>query len=114
MDLLWRRAEPATVREVLEAMDRVPPLAYTTVLSVMDNLHSKGYLTRRRLGRAYVYTPKASREEHTAALLGEVLADSTDRSAALMHFVGHLSPAEVADLRAALAERPVEQPAEDA
>ena len=47
MQILWSAENPTTVREVLAKIDRHPPLAYTTVLTVMDNLHRKGFLTTR-------------------------------------------------------------------
>jgi predicted transcriptional regulator len=102
MQRLWEWDRAASVREVLEDLNRERSLAYTTVLTVLDNLHSKGLVERRKVGRAYVYSARSSREEHTASLLGQVLADSSDRSAALLHFVDQLSPAEVAELREAL------------
>lgn len=105
MDCLWSVGRPVSVREVLELLDREPPLAYTTVMTVLDNVHSKGLVQREKHGKAWVYAPVSTREEHTAALLQDVLADSTDRTAALMHLVGRLEPTEAADLLAALSER---------
>jgi predicted transcriptional regulator len=99
MDRLWAWNRPATVRDVLEDLQRHRTIAYTTVMTVMDNLHRKGVLAREREGRAYVYWPIRSREEHSAALMEEVLADSTDRTATLTHFVQKMSPRELARLR---------------
>jgi predicted transcriptional regulator len=53
-------------------------------------------------GRAWLYQPSRDREEHTAMLLREVLGNSCDRQAALMHFVSELEPDVVADLTAAV------------
>ena len=53
-------------------------LAYTTVMTVMDNLHSKGFVAREKQGKAYLYTPTTSREEHTAELIDGVLDRSDD------------------------------------
>ena len=95
----------ALVREVLENISHDRPLAYTTVLTVLDNLHSKGLVQREKVGKAYAYAPVSSREEHTAAMLQEVLAESDDRTAALMHLVGRMESEEAAELLAALTER---------
>lgn len=103
MDRLWSWDRPTRVREVLEDLRRERVLAYTTVMTVMDNLHRKGLLVRERDGRAYRYLPAASREEHTAALMEAVLAAGGDRTAALLRFVHRIDPAEVAALRKALA-----------
>ena len=105
MQHLWNAGRPVSVRDTLDSLTRERPLAYTTVMTVMDNLHSKGLVAREKQGKAYLYTPVSSRDEHTAAVLQEVLADSDDRAAALMHLVGKMEPGEVAELLAALSER---------
>ena len=52
------------------------PIAYTTVMSTMDNLHRKGWLAPEPDGRAYRYTAIASREEYSARLMREALAET--------------------------------------
>ena len=51
MDRLWQRGTPALVREVLDDLRHDRPLAYTTVMTVMETLHRKGWLRRHRDGR---------------------------------------------------------------
>lgn len=102
MDRLWAWEHPATVREVLDDLSRDRKLAYTTVMTVMDNLHRKGVLTREPDGRAYRYTPARTRAEHNAELIAAVLANSEDRTAPLLRFVEQMTPAEVKRLRLAL------------
>lgn len=105
MARLWAQGAPRTVRQVRDDLDPERPLAYTTVMTVMDNLHRKGFLTRRLQGRAYVYEPVQSREEYAATLMAEVLDSSDDQTATLLHFVEQLSTAEVRRLRAVLDRR---------
>ncbi len=102
MECLWARTQPASVRHVLGELHTGKQLAYTTVMTVLDNLHRKGVVTRAMSGRAWLYQPACSREEHTAMMLREVLGSSGDRQAALMHFVAELDPDAVADLTAAV------------
>ena len=102
MDILWAAPEPATVREILERLQQQRPLAYTTVMTVMDNLHRKGQLSREMSGRAWLYRPVRTRAEHAAALLQDVLAESGDRQEVLMHFVADLDSDSVAQLRSAV------------
>ncbi|WP_026930101.1 BlaI/MecI/CopY family transcriptional regulator [Glycomyces tenuis] len=99
MDRLWALGRPATVREVLTGLDRDPVPAYTTVMTIMDNLHRKGVLERHSEGRAWAYRPIHSRAEHDAALMTGVLDASTDRAAALLKFADAIGPAELARLR---------------
>ena len=105
MQRLWSVDHPVSVREVLEDLQRERDIAYTTVMTVLDNLHGKGLVRREKQGRAYLYAPALSREEHTAGLLDQVLSQSGDRGATLLHFVGHMSEDDLAELRSALDHR---------
>jgi predicted transcriptional regulator len=105
MDLMWRRDEPATVRDILERLTAARPLAYTTVMTVMDNLFQKGFLLRDRSGRAWLYRPAETREQYTARLMRDALAAADDHAAALAHFVAGISPAESQALRWLLRRR---------
>jgi len=105
MDTMWDRGEPATVRQVFEKLSAARPLAYTTVMTVMDNLHGKGYLTRKMSGRAWLYEPAVGREEHTARLMRDALAATGDQTAALAHFVAGLGSEQSQALRWLLRRR---------
>ena len=102
MDRLWSRTEPATVREVLEELRADRQIAYTTVMTVMDNLHTKGWLERELDGRAYRYIPTESREHYVAELMRDALTESTDTAAALVRFTEQLNEEESTALRQAL------------
>ena len=104
MDRLWTWSRPVTVREVVDDLQGYREIAYTTVMTVMDNLHRKGALTREKEGRAWVYVPARSRDEYAADLLYSVLGEAGDRGATLMRFVGRMRPSEVEALRRALAQ----------
>ena len=98
MHRIWARHEPVTVRDILGDLQRERPIAYTTVMTVMDNLRKKGWLRRQAEGRAYLYAPLVSGEEYSAGIMREALAASSDRSAVLMHFIGELSADEAGAL----------------
>jgi predicted transcriptional regulator len=102
MDRLWQRGRPMLVRDMVEELSGDRPLAYTTVMTVMENLHRKGWLRRERDGRAWRYEPTGSRSGYTAALMNDALATSSDRRTALAHFVMQMSPRDAALLREAL------------
>ncbi len=104
MEQLWASSGPMSVRRVLEALPDGRNRAYTTVMTVMDNLFHKGFVRRERLGRAYVYTAAQSRAEHTAEVMEEALSRSGDRGAALLHFVGQLTVEETAQLHTLLTD----------
>jgi len=102
MARLWAAEGSLTVRDVLEHLQADREIAYTTVMTVMDNLHRKGWLTRERDKRAYRYRPVASREQYSADLMREALSASTDPATTLAHFMGQLSAEESDSLRRAL------------
>lgn len=104
MGHLWSADRPLTVRDVLSLIDRNPPLAYTTVLTVMDNLHRKGFVQRERQGRAFLYWPTKDRADHAADLMHELLDESGDTSVTLLRFVDQMSPAEIKRLRRVLGD----------
>ena len=101
MDQLWSADGAQSVREVHLAIGR--DLAYTTVMTVLDRLAKKGLVERERDGRAFRYRPVQSREELVAEVMHTALADDVaDRTAALVAFVGRVSPEEAEAMRAAL------------
>src|SRR6478735_3233853 len=104
MDLLWSAGRPLLVREVIDLMRPELTPAYTTVMTVMDNLHRKGWLARHRDGRAWRYAPALTREAYTARLMREALTVSDDRAGVLARFVEEIDPADAAALAAALHE----------
>ncbi|MEU7024093.1 BlaI/MecI/CopY family transcriptional regulator [Streptomyces sp. NPDC046203] len=102
MDRYWRWNRPATVRETVDDINRHRDVAYTTVTTVTTILFHKGYLTRARDGRVWLYRAAATRETYAAALMEDGLDASEDRPAALLRFVECLDEAERAALGQAL------------
>jgi predicted transcriptional regulator len=107
MNVLWQTPEPLKVREVLERLDTHRQLAYTTVMTVLDNLHRKQWAERELHGKAYRYEAAFSREEAAARALRDVLDSSGDPNAVLMHFVASVSDEETDLLRDALRKKRV-------
>ena len=103
MDEIWAAERPLTVRDVLDLVAPRRPLAYTTVMTIMDRLHRKGLLSRTREGKAYHYEPTAGRDAYIAELMTSVLQSSDGGTGALIHFAERLSPAEASVLKDALA-----------
>jgi predicted transcriptional regulator len=109
MDQVWDHDTPVTVRELLGELLQDRDIAYTTVMTTMDNLHRKGWLARVKDGKAYRYTATASRAEYSARLMREALDGGGDAQAVLSHFVAQMDGEESEMLRAvvrSLAERP--------
>jgi predicted transcriptional regulator len=102
MDRIWEHGGPVTVRELFDELRRERPIAYTTVMSTMDNLHRKGWLARDKDGKAYRYTAIASRDEYSARLMREAMSEAGDTEAVLSHFVAAMDGDQSQVLRAVL------------
>ncbi len=100
MHLVWDHESPVTVRELFDELRKERAIAYTTVMSTMDNLHRKGWLARVKEGKAYRYAATASREEYSARLMREALAGGGNTEAVLNHFVAQMDGDDSEVLRA--------------
>ena len=103
---------PLTAAEVLAELD--DDLAYTTVMTTLSRLYTKGGLTREHSGRAYAYSLRGDAASVgasvTAHRMHRLLEAGDDRAGVLARFVAELPPEDeqlLADLLAA-ASRPVE------
>lgn len=102
MTRVWEWNRPVTVREVLEDLRRERSIAYTTVMTVLDNLHQKGWVRREQEGRAYRYEAISTRAAYSAALMNDAWSQSDNAAAALVAFFGMMSPEQAEALRDAL------------
>src|ERR1041385_3660899 len=69
---LWE-LEEGNVTAVQRIISRTRPLAYTTIMTVLDRLVRKGRLSRRKVGRAFVYTPVGTRDSLRQTALRELV-----------------------------------------
>jgi predicted transcriptional regulator len=83
IELVWKLGE-ATVRQVRDELRRKKHLAYTTVLTAMQNLEKSGWLKHRSEGKTYVYMPTATREEAGGRSLKKFMDSIYDGNALLM------------------------------
>ncbi|WP_406451419.1 BlaI/MecI/CopY family transcriptional regulator [Streptomyces sp. NBC_00876] len=102
MTRVWQWNRPVTVREVLEDLQQERSIAYTTVMTVMDNLHQKGWVRREVDGRAYRYTAVSTRAAYSAALMNEAWSLSDNPAAALVAFFGMMSAEQREALQGAM------------
>jgi predicted transcriptional regulator len=102
MEQVWAHDRPVTAREVADALAGQRPLAYTTVVTVMNRLVKKGMLAKQRPGRAATFRALRSREAYTAALMTAVLGTASDPPAVLLRFADQLPADHAEALRRAL------------
>lgn len=72
MKLVWHR-ETATVRDIYEALLERRKIAYTTVMTMMKILETKGYLKKRRQDRAFIYRPAHTKNQVIGGMLREFI-----------------------------------------
>jgi predicted transcriptional regulator len=105
--ILWNKS-PLSVREVMDALNRTRPRAYTSVMSLLNVMTDKGLLVRKLQGRAFVYAPKAGRQKTMRRLVADLLGRAFEGSASLLvaHLLEEAHPTadELAQIRRAIAD----------
>jgi predicted transcriptional regulator len=87
LNSLWTLGE-GTVGDVRRIVGQTRPLAYTTIMTVLERLVRKGKIGRRKAGRAFVYAPATSRDELRRTAIRELLEGFFDGSEdALVRFL---------------------------
>jgi predicted transcriptional regulator len=79
-------------------------LAYTTVVTILSRLHTKGVLERHKAGRAFLYAPVADQPGLAARRMARVLDGEADRETVLARFVSVLSDSDEELLRRMLGD----------
>jgi BlaI family penicillinase repressor len=102
METVWSLGE-ATTRQVWEHLNRKRPLAYTSVLSIMQRLEKAGWLRHRVEGRTYVYEAILSREQEGRRSLKDFIQKvfHGDSQVVFQHLIqdGELSEQDLLALR---------------
>jgi len=79
LNALWELGE-GNVEEVRTCVSRARPLAYTTVLTLLDRLSRRGAVSRRKEGRGFRYQPSIERNRLRRLALGQFLEHHFDGS----------------------------------
>lgn len=109
MEVVWRLGE-STVRDVHAELAATRTIAYTTVMTTMSRLATKGLLERDTAGLAHRYRPAVSREHYARSAVGDVLSWLLERYpepavAYLADVVEDVDDVTLDELRAAVARR---------
>lgn len=112
MQVLWRR-ERATAREITEELNRqkaedAPPIAHSTVQTLLRKMEAKGAITHRIEDRVFIFEPVHERNDVMTGVVSDVLTRLFNRSVSglVAHLVKHekISPEEMERLRQIVAE----------
>ncbi len=114
LKVLWDES-PLRVREVrarLEA-DADRPLAHSSVITMLNIMHRKGFLRRRKKGKAFLFSPKVNKDKVTGRIMGDLLSRLFDGSPSAMVLnlleTADLDSDELAELRKLIMRKAKEQ-----
>lgn len=109
MRVLWQRGE-STVAEMVSATTDDGELAYTSVLTTIRILETKGYVSHRQEGRAFLYSSSVGEVEAGKSEVRHVLqrffGNSRERLLLSLLGDGDISPEELRRLKEAIALAP--------
>ena len=114
LKVLWEDS-PLPVREVrarLEAeADR--PLAHSSVITMLNIMHRKGFLRRRKDGKAFLFSPKVKKDSVSGKMMGDLLSRVFDGSPSAMVLnlieTADLDADELAELRRLISRKAKEK-----
>jgi predicted transcriptional regulator len=116
MKVLWERGE-STVADMVTATSAETELAYTSVLTIIRILETKGYVSHRQEGRAFLYSSCVGEAEASRSEVRHVLQRffGNSRERLLLSLLGdeELRPDELKRLRGMIARLPNENPEEN-
>jgi predicted transcriptional regulator len=113
LKVLWTES-PLPVRDVQSRLEEQArrPLSHSSVITILNIMVRKGYLKRRKVGKAFFFSPKIKKEAVSRRLVGDLLGRVFEGSATAMVLnlmeSADLDAAELASLRQ-LVERKAEE-----
>ncbi|MCF8361621.1 MAG: BlaI/MecI/CopY family transcriptional regulator [Prolixibacteraceae bacterium] len=90
LNVLWAHG-PLTVKSVHEALSSSKDVGYTTTLKIMQNMHDKGFVSRKPEGRSHIYEAAYEQEETRGRLLDRFVESTFSGSASslVMQLLGN-------------------------
>jgi predicted transcriptional regulator len=113
LKVLWNES-PLPVREVRERLAQAGrPLAHSSVITMLNIMHRKGFLRRKKEGKSFLFAPKAEREQVTGDMTRDLMSRAFDGSAKALVLnllnSGELDADELAEVRRLIARKAKER-----
>ncbi len=114
LKVLWDDS-PLPVREVRARLEAEAnrPLAHSSVITMLNIMHRKGFLRRRKEGKAFLFSPKVNKDKVTGRIMGDLLSRLFDGSPSAMVLnlleTADLDSDELAELRKLIMRKAKEQ-----
>jgi len=114
LKVLWQEA-PLPVREVRERLETQAgrTLTHSSVITMLNIMVRKGYLRRKKEGKAFLFAPQVQKESVTGGMMNDLLARAFDGSPSAMVLnlleTADLDAEELAELRRLIGRKAKEQ-----
>jgi len=114
LKILWDES-PLPVREVRARLETEAdrPLAHSSVITMLNIMHRKGFLRRRKEGKAFHFSPKVKKEKVSGKMMGDLLSRVFEGSSSAMVLnlleTADLDADELAELRRLINRKAKEQ-----
>lgn len=114
LKVLWAES-PLPVREVRVRLDEQAgrPLAHSTVVTMLNIMHRKGFVRRRKDGKAFFFSPKDERRNVVGKMMGDLVTKAFDGSptALVLNLLetNDLDAAELSELRKLISRKAKEK-----
>ena len=113
LKVLWSES-PLPVREVRERLAEAGrPLAHSSVITMLNIMHRKGFLRRKKEGKSFLFAPKAEREQVTGDMTRDLMSRAFDGSAKALVLnllnSAELNEEELAEVRRLIARKTKER-----
>ncbi len=67
MQIVWKEQAPVSRATIEHALEKIHPLAPTTILTLLTRLSEKGFLAQKKEGRLNLYEPLVTEKEYLAS-----------------------------------------------
>jgi predicted transcriptional regulator len=114
LKVLWHQS-PLPVREVRARLEREASraLAHSSVITMLNIMHRKGLLRRKREGKAFLFSPKVEKHRVTGRMMRDLLSRAFDGSPAALVLnlleTADLDADELAEIRKLISRKAKEQ-----
>ena len=114
LKILWDES-PLPVREVRNRLETRAgrPLAHSSVITMLNIMHRKGFVRRKKDGKSFLFSPKLKKETVAGSIVGDVLSRVFEGSASEMMLnlleTADLDADELTELRKLIARKAKEQ-----
>lgn len=114
LKILWGES-PLPVREVRNRLETQAnrPLAHSSVITMLNIMHRKGFVRRKKEGKSFLFSPRLKKETVAGSIVGDVLSRVFEGSASEMMLnlleTADLDVNELTELRKLIARKAKEQ-----